>query len=197
MSPNRCATHHICDCRQARLGAAEKEVKRLQGQLEYHHTTCPSNLSSALKGMQEREATISTLQANNDLLAKSNEELLRLLKPLQAQVEELRGVLSNTQGSLHVINYKAGMIRRWKDDPKATVSEWAEKIEQERTTAHMRISEALASTPHSAGRRVEKLEALYQSAKILRDTDEEAIVFQVYKDICVHLAALDEAKEER
>ena len=162
MSPNRCATHHICDCRQARLGAAEKEVKRLQGQLEYHHTTCPSNLSSGLKGMQEREATITTLQA----------QVERLQVALGISIAAIKGEHNELNHDYEHDAVRCPICRMIKE------------------------YEALASTPHSAGRRVDKLEALYQSAKILRDTDEEAIVFQVYKDICVHLAALDEAQED-
>ena len=99
---------------------------------------------------------------------------------LQVQVEELHERL------IYLLNfgwktvYMGSRANRLQGEVDDKVKDWLEG--------------ARKLTPHSAGRRVEKLEALYQSAKILRDTDDEAVVFQIYKDICVHLAALDEAE---
>ena len=54
MSPDRCTTHHICDCRQAMLGEAQHEVKawkhRIMALQEIHN-----------RERKRLEATIATL----------------------------------------------------------------------------------------------------------------------------------------
>lgn len=62
---------------------------------------------------------------------------------LVEEIEKLRGVLSETLGSLHVINYFAGNIRRWIADPNLHPEESCKAIEDERLKAHGRIVEAL------------------------------------------------------
>lgn len=59
------------------------------------------------------------------------------------EIEMLRGVLSKTQGSLHVINAHASTIRRWLKDPNLHPEEECKAIEDERLKAHQRISDAL------------------------------------------------------
>lgn len=62
---------------------------------------------------------------------------------LVEEIEKLRGVLSETLGSLHVINYQASHIRRWIKDPNVDVEGSCKAIEDKRLEAHERIVDAL------------------------------------------------------
>lgn len=59
------------------------------------------------------------------------------------QNEEARKVLSEIQGSLHVINAYASGIRRWIKDPNVDVEGDCRKIEEYRLKIHMAISAVL------------------------------------------------------
>lgn len=64
---------------------------------------------------------------------------------LEAKAAAMREALSETLGSLHVINCAASTIRRRIDDPNLRPTEIAAEIERERLKAHKRISAALQS----------------------------------------------------
>jgi len=57
MSVDRCTTHHICDCRQAMLGEAQREVKR---EREAADTVRLSN-RELLRVVDKQEAIIATI----------------------------------------------------------------------------------------------------------------------------------------
>ena len=79
-----------------------------------------------------------------------------LVLELVSAVENLRHVLSETQGSLHVINASASMIRRWINDPNLHPVERAKEIEVARLKAHERISNALFPPEEELAKRLMK-----------------------------------------
>ena len=79
------------------------------------------------------------LKEIKETLSQGNPLVLELV----GEIENLRNVLSRTQGSLHIINSRASTIRRWINDPNLHPAEEAKAIEDERYEAHNRISEVL------------------------------------------------------
>ncbi len=65
------------------------------------------------------------------------------VQDLVETVRSLQRVLSDTQGSLHVINYHARHIRLWLSDPNVDVAGSCAAIEKYRGEAHDRISKVI------------------------------------------------------
>jgi len=112
--------------------AAEREVRQivarvsdqqdttiatLRSQLEYHHTTCPGNLSAGLKGMQERDATIAKLQGENIEQDKEIQEYESTVIAYEKTIATLREAfqqrIDNAQASIeegHHLDWSAQKV---------------------------------------------------------------------------------------
>ena len=76
-------------------------------------------------------------------------EIIAALAEREREIARLRDCLSQTQGTLHNINYEAIMIHRWADDPNCKVRDRASHIAALRLEAHQRITTALSPTGES------------------------------------------------
>lgn len=93
---------------------------------------------------------------------------------LRAMVTQLNDVLSDTLGTLHVINSKAEMCVRWGDDPNLHPVDRAKEIVALRLEAHRRIVDARKILPADL---LAQHEAMKRAQKVVGEIEEAYSVY--------------------
>lgn len=111
------------------------------------------NLHAAKVDEAERLSREVTLL--RDAIDKSNDALRDAIKTKEER-DAMRTLLSEIQGSLHVINASASHIRRWIKDPNVDVEYHCRTIEEYRAKIHKQISALLFPEKQASGPDVKK-----------------------------------------